>query len=85
MRKKDDPALDRIQKIMENPQELEKYLKKMQDEKNSLSIFIGELSERQDVFAEWLTDFDKLLKREMGKKQEPEIPKKDNSSKGQQL
>ena len=54
----------------------------MNDEKNSLSIFIGELSERQDVFAEWLTDFDKLLKREMGKKQEPEIPKKDTSSKG---
>jgi hypothetical protein len=66
LRKKDDPALEKIKKIMEDPKELDKYLKKMQDEKNSLSIFIGELKERQDVFGEWLTDFDKLLKREIG-------------------
>lgn len=70
MRQKEDAALEKIKKLMDDPRELEKYLKKMHDEKNSLSIFIGELKERQDVFGEWLTDFDKLLKREMGKKYE---------------
>ena len=48
----------------------------MQDEKNSLKIFIGELKERQDVFGEWLTDFDKLLKKEIGKKAETDPLKK---------
>jgi putative heme degradation protein len=43
IRKNDDPALEKIKKIMEDPKELEKYLKKMQDEKNSLQIFVGEL------------------------------------------
>lgn len=82
-KKRDDPALEKIKKIMEDPKELEKYLKKMQDEKNSLQIFIGELKERQDVFGEWLGDFDNLLKREMGKKQEEDPLKKDKNAKGQ--
>lgn len=46
--------------IIEHPEELAAYIKKMKDDKNQLKLLVEELGERQGVFGGWLSDFNKL-------------------------